>query len=95
MSFLKSVKIFIAILFAGIILSSCSFIGPVCATSNPVGQKVGMQSASVIFGLAFNADASIRKAAQNGNIKLISTVDMKVENYFGIVMIYTTIVTGE
>jgi len=45
--------------------------------------------------LFFGADASIQKAAQNGGITKISTVDIKHTSILGIVVSYETIVTGE
>jgi hypothetical protein len=85
-----------AVVAGGMILSSCSITMPVNATSNPVGNKVGMSSGSCIFGyLCFGVDASIQTAAANGGISKISTVDMKMKNLLGIVVTYETIVTGE
>ena len=77
-------------------LSSCSITLPVAATSNPIGSKVGMQSADVFFRiLSFGSDASIRTAARNGGITKISTVDIKTMDVLGIYQQVTTIVTGE
>ena len=60
--------------------SSCSFTKPICATSNPVGSKVGVASTT----------------AKNGGIKKISTVDYRVSMVFlTIIMKQETIVTGE
>lgn len=78
------------------LMSSCSIIVPVGATSNAVGSKVGTSKAKVYFYLlAFGADASIKAAAKNGGITKISTVDIKQSNILGIVQMYETIVTGE
>lgn len=78
------------------VLSSCALTLPVGATSNPVGSKVGTASAtgylSVLF---FNADASIQKAAKNGGITKISTVDLTQKSILGLIVTYETIVTGE
>lgn len=77
-------------------LASCATITPITATSNPVGSKVGEASASYLFG-AFqlgNADMGIQKAAKNGGIKLISTVDQKVSSGLFVTKV-TTVVTGE
>jgi len=79
-----------------LLLSSCSIVVPVAATSNPVGNKVGTAKATVYLGfLALDQDASIKTAAQNGGITKISTVDMKQGNVLGIIWTYETIVTGE
>lgn len=87
---------FVACAAATIALSSCSLTLPVNATSNSVGSKVGTAKASGFFGiLFFNADASIQKAAKNGGISKISTVDIKMTNTLNILTNYETIVTGE
>ena len=76
-------------------LSGCFTIeGPVNATSNPVGSKVGESSGSLIFGIG-TVDASIREAAANGGISEISTVDFEVQNILNIYQKITTTVTGE
>jgi hypothetical protein len=78
-----------------LLASGCSITMPVCATSNPVGSKVGKAKANIVLGLSFNADASIQRAAQNGNITKISTVDIKNVNVLGIYRSHKCIVTGE
>lgn len=76
--------------------TSCSVTLPVTATSNPVGSKVGRASANGYFSLIFlGGDASIQKAARNGGITRISTVDIKQTNTLNILTGYETIVTGE
>mgnify|MGYP001346627594 CR=1 FL=1 len=92
---LKALKIACISIFAALTLSACSITMPVCATSNPVGSKVGEASGSMIIGLFFDQDASIRKAAINGNITKISTVDIKTFMVAPFFVQYTTIVTGE
>lgn len=91
----KSIVHFLAVIFAAVVLSSCSITMPVNATSNPVGDKVGTASATIVLGLYFNQDASIQRAAKNGGIKEISTVDIKQTNILGMVWMYETIVTGK
>ena len=77
-------------------MSSCSLTLPVSATSNPVGTKVGTAKATGYLGvLFFNADASIQRAAKNGGITRISTVDIKSGTILGLIVTYETIVTGE
>ena len=75
--------------------TACSITLPVTATSNAVGSKVGTAKGTVIIGLAFNEDASIRTAAKQGGISKISTVDIKYGNILGLVRTYETIITGE
>lgn len=78
------------------ILASCSITTPVAATSNPVGSKRGQATGTCYLSvLCFGADASIETAAKNGGITKISTVDITTKNILGIVVMYTTTVTGE
>ncbi len=87
---------FAALVLATAMLSSCSLTLPVNATSNSVGSKVGTAKATGFLGfLFFNADASIKSAAQNGGITKISTVDIKQTSLLNIIVTYETIVTGE
>ena len=86
-----------AVLFAAVaMMSSCALTLPVNATGNTIGGKVGTAKATGFLGaLFFNADASIKTAAQNGGIKKIATVDLKQTSLLGIIVTYETIVTGE
>lgn len=85
-------------LFAGLALlfASCTTIVPVCATSNPVGSKVGEATGTYILGYIplGDIDISIKKACEKGNITKISTVDQKTHVGFFLSTI-TTVVTGE
>lgn len=93
---MRKVKTIFALLAVVAMMSSCSLTLPVAATSNTVGTKVGEAKATGYLGvLFFDADASIRTAAKNGGITKISTVDIKQENMFNLIVTYTTIVTGE
>lgn len=78
-------------------LASCSITSPVNATSNPVGTKVGTAKGNCYLGaLCFKVDNSIKTAAKNGGITRIATVDHKTKIYpLGIIIQYTTIVTGD
>ena len=57
---------------------------PGMVTSNVVGTKVGMASATNILGIVSMGDASIQKAAQEAGIKKISHVDVKNEGVLGV-----------
>ncbi|HBF88286.1 MAG TPA: hypothetical protein DDX39_06550 [Bacteroidales bacterium] len=93
---MKALKLLFASLAVSAMLTSCSLTLPVCATSNPVGSKVGEASATgFLYVLFFGGDASIQTAAKNGGITKISTVDIKQSSILGIVVTYKTIVTGE
>lgn len=93
---LKKMARFFAVMGMAALLSSCSLTLPVTATSNPIGEKTGTAKATGFLGIFyFDADASIQKAAENGGITKISTVDVKHTNFLGIIWGYETIVTGE
>jgi hypothetical protein len=86
----------VAVIAVVAFLSSCSLTLPVNATSNSVGSKVGTAQAKGYLGiLFFDQDASIQRAAKNGGISKISTVDIKSTSILNIVVTYETIVTGE
>lgn len=92
----KKIKTILALVAVVAVMSSCSVILPVNATSNPIGTKVGSAKATGYLGvLFFNADASISTAAKNAGITKISTVDIKHTSILGLVVTYETIVTGE
>ena len=85
-------------LFTGLFIMSitaCSVSGPLFVTDNPDGGKVGKSSYRTLFGFALDGgDASIKKAAENGGITKISTVDQKIESGL-IISRVVTVVTGE
>lgn len=78
-----------------ICLSSCSVSLPFHVTDN-AAEKTGEASVKVILGFIrpMDADLSIQKAAKNGGITEISTVDQKVTGGL-FVTTYTTVVTGK
>jgi hypothetical protein len=90
-------KIIIASIL-GLIVTSCSVSGPLIITDNPGGKdaKKGEASYSVILGFIrpMNVDVSIKKAAENGKITKVSTVDYKVKGGL-FKTTYSTVVTGE
>lgn len=86
--------LFISLL--GLFLTSCAVTLPVNATSNEVGSKVGMSKATGYLNILwFDQDASIQKAAKQGGITKISTVDLKQTDLLGIIQTYECIVTGD
>ncbi|WP_037572132.1 TRL domain-containing protein [Spirochaeta cellobiosiphila] len=82
------------VLFASIM--SCTITTPGTATSNPVGSKTGEATGSFIFGIPMgtNLDMGIQKAALNGGISTVSTVDVKY-TWLVVLTKVTTVVTGE
>jgi len=96
---LKKIKnlTFFVLLMTSVFLSSCAVTVPVAATSNPVGSKVGKAKSTQTLGFFFDGgDLGIQKAAKEGGIKKISTVDYKRQAVFlWFVIKHETIVTGE
>jgi ABC-type glycerol-3-phosphate transport system substrate-binding protein len=93
---MKKFKLIALTIIVGALLSACSMVMPVTATSNPVGSKVGTSQATVyLYCLSFDQDASIQKAAKSAGITKISTVDIKTFNILYLYTTYETIVTGE
>lgn len=91
------VRVFACVILLAIILvSACSMNRPVCATSNPLGTKVGTYTQTSFLGFPpmANKDAAIAKAAANGGITKISTVDYRM-TWMIFTIKYETIVTGE
>ncbi len=92
---MKKFKNFVVAGALGAVLAGCSITLPVNATSAETGGKVGRSSGSCyLHGLCFGVDASIMSAAKNGNLKTISTVDLKMKDILGIIQTYECIVTG-
>lgn len=75
-------------------LASCSVSGPYLVTDN-TAEKRGESSYSVILGIfrKKNCDASIKKAAENGGITKVATVDNRIESKL-FKTTYITVVTG-
>jgi hypothetical protein len=104
-------KIIFALLSLAVLFTvagcSSTITAPVEATNNPIGSKVGEQSETVnfvwILPLSWSIDASAYKAAQNGGITKIATIDVqtkweyKLSRFFPLLrdLTVTTIVTGE
>ena len=78
-----------------IAMSSCSITVPLQVTDNVVNEKRGEASVTVILGFIgpMDRDISIQKAAKNGGITEVGTVDYSYR--IGLFKsTYTTIVTG-
>ena len=93
---MKRIATFLAAAVIGAFMVACSITLPVTTTGNTVGSKVGTSSGSCyLSALCFGVDASIKSAAKNGNIKKISTVDLKRKDVLGLITTFETQVTGE
>ena len=92
---MKQLPKLLAVVLLLVIISSCTMNKPICATSNPLGEKQGVYSQISILGIPpiANKNAAIAKAAENGGITNISTVDYNTTFLFFLIK-YETIVTG-
>lgn len=91
---MKKIKYTIAAVTTVLILASCSLSRPMLVTDN-AGEKEGTAEYSVILGIfrPMTADVSIKKAAENGGITRVATVDRVVESKL-FKTTYKTVVTG-
>ncbi|MDR1898674.1 MAG: TRL-like family protein [Treponema sp.] len=85
------------VLVVALVLMACPSVNrPVSATGNPIGSKTGQASGQIILGIFGDVDAGIVAAAQAGGISKVSTVDLQVKQFVGLLFTtYTTTVTGE
>jgi len=92
---MKQLAKLLAVVLLLVVISSCTVNKPICATSNPLGEKQGVYSQISILGIppVANQNAAIAKAAENGGITSISTVDYNTTWLFFLIK-YDTIVTG-
>lgn len=77
------------------LLSSCCVNSPVCATSGPIGKKMGESSQQFVFGFAFTEGGSIQEAANSAGITKISHIEVQTQPLFPILGKKKTIVYGE
>ena len=91
---MKKLKYILAVGVTAVIMASCSVSRPVLVTDN-ASEKEGVSEMTVILGIfrPMNADLSIKRAAENGNITKVATVDFRVESSL-FKTTYKTIVTG-
>jgi ABC-type glycerol-3-phosphate transport system substrate-binding protein len=102
---MKKITLVLMAVLAVLMLMACTttIIQPVDATTNAAGSKVGEQGETVrvwfnLFPFSRTIDASAYKAAQNGGITKIATVDLRYVRYWAVIFVdetYTAIVTGE
>lgn len=85
-----------AALALALAFSSCSSYRPIAAGAGTVGEKRGEATAAKLFGwIPLSSDNTMLKAAQNGGIKHVATVDQKTFTFLGLYSSVTTIVTGD
>ena len=92
---MKQLPKLLAVVLLLVIISSCTMNKPICATSNPLGEKQGAYTQVSILGIPpiANKSSAIAKAAENGGITNISTVDYNT-TWLIFLIKYETIVTG-
>ena len=77
-------------------LTACTSFTPLAAGSGEVAVKHGEASQATLFGfIPLSTNCTILKAAQNGGIKHIATVDIKHFSFLGLYNSKTTIVIGD
>jgi len=93
---MKRIKEVLCLLLMVLFFASCGLTTPIAVTSNPIGSKVGKSTATSVLCFPPVADgrSSIVRAAKNGGITKISTVDYSVK-WMIFMTTWTTIVTGE
>jgi len=93
---MKRLKKVLSFLLIVLFFTSCGLTTPIAATSNPIGSKVGKATATSLLCFPPVADgrSSILRAAKNGGITKISTVDYSFK-WMIFISTWTTIVTGE
>lgn len=92
----KSIIKIVTLVIIAASLSSCEITRPIAVTENPVGKKVGKSTAiGILFFPPFvgMGNSGVQKAAEQGNITLISTVDY-TSSYYIIFRKWTCTVTG-
>lgn len=75
-------------------LLSMDVRGPLAATSNEGGTKVGRACAKSVLGLVASGDASIEAARIDGGITTITSVDYESKSILGITASFCTVVRG-
>lgn len=93
---MKRFKVVLSLLVVVLFFTSCGLTMPIAATSNEIGSKVGKSTATsfLFFPPLADGSASIRRAAKNGGITRISTVDYSYK-WLIFMSTWTTIVTGD
>jgi hypothetical protein len=90
----KNTKSILAMLSLALFLGSCSATYPGMVTTNK-GSKSGIASRKIYFGISFGTtDISMLKAAKDGGITKIATVETCVKKGLFVTK-YVTKVTGE
>ena len=91
---MKKIKLLLTMAVFGATIASCSYSRPILITDNPTDKK-GTAEFDVILGFfrPMKTDISIKKAAENGGITKVSTVDYTIYSKV-FKATYKTTVTG-
>lgn len=93
---MKKIYRILTVLAVVVVASACSVTGYNGLTDNAIGNKIGKSSYNVWLGVFITngGDASIKSAAENGDITKVATVDQTIR--MGLFKsTFTTRVTGE
>ena len=73
------------------------YSAPIDVDANPSrrGKKVGRAYTESFAGLLARGDASVYRAARNGGISTIRSIDYEFVNYLGLYSKFTVVVYGE
>lgn len=88
----------LAVLALALFVASCSTTQPVAGATGTVGSKTGEASQKFVFFMPLKGEGGIMRAAKNGGITRVGTVDIRVDWPASPVipyMIVTTVVSGE
>lgn len=79
---MKKILKIVAVCVIAFCATSCATTRPITATSNPVGNKVGVvQTTKILNIFGGKDDMGINSAAKNGGITRISHIDVFTKNY--------------
>jgi len=89
-------KIIVIVALVAILLMGCTSINrPWLIGDGTVGPRTGQSSGSIILGIFGDVDAGMITAARNAGITKIGAVDFQVKSMLGVIITYTTTVTGQ
>ena len=88
---MKKIRFLLCASILALSIQSCVVYKEHKITDNPVGDKVGVSKSNIFNG----GDFTLEKAAKNGNIDKIATVDIVTKNYLLLFNRTTVTVTGK
>jgi hypothetical protein len=93
---MKKAIVIVALVALALTVMGCSTVNrPALLGDGTVGPRTGQASGQLIFGSIGTVDAGMITAARNAGITRIGAVDFEVKNLLGIIVTYTTTVTGQ